>query len=136
MPQNDAVDDLRAVDLFAHLSDRALQRLAQKTKPVLHAAGKEVSVEGGGAVSFHVIRSGRAEVEVGGDVVRTLGPGDYFGELSLLDGQPRSATVRALEETTTLAMVAWDFSPLLDDVEVCKALLVALAGRLRESEQR
>lgn len=132
----DVVDALRNVPLFAGLSGRGLQRLADKVKLVEHAAGKEIAVEGGGAVAFHLLQSGQVEIEVGGAVVRTLGPGDYFGELSLIDGKPRSATVRTKEQTTTLALVAWDFAPLLDDAEISKAMLLALAGRLRDAESR
>ncbi|MCW2679753.1 MAG: cyclic nucleotide-binding protein [Frankiales bacterium] len=132
----DVVDALRTVPLFAGLDKRALQRMAERVKPVEHAAGKEIAAEGASGVAFHLVQTGSVEVEVKGSVVRTLGPGDHFGELSLIDGKPRSATVRAVENTTTLTMVGWEFRPLLDDVEITRALLVSLVSRLRDAESR
>lgn len=131
-----AADALRQVDLFAGLSKKSLERLASKIQAVHHAAGKELASEGKGGVAFHLLQSGSAEVLVGGDVVRTLGPGDYFGELSLIDHKPRSATVRTTSEVTGWVLVAWDFAPLLDEPEVSKALLLAMCERLRSAEAR
>lgn len=132
----DVVDALRAVPLFAGLDKRALHRVAERVKAVEHAAGKEIAAEGASGVAFHLVQTGSATVEVKGSVVRTLGPGDHFGELALIDGRPRSATVRAVEDTTTLTMVAWDFRPLLDDAEIVRTLLMSVVSRLRDAESR
>ena len=135
-PSN-AATALRRVDLFSSLSDKSLGRLATRTSTVQHAPGKEVAIEGRTGIGFHLLLDGSAEVLVGDRPVRTLGPGDYFGEISLIDGKPRSATVRTAGGMTTLSLPAWGFAPLLDEEPaICKALLLALCGRLRTAEAR
>ena len=134
---SETIDALRQVDLFAGLSSRALKKVADCTKTGHHPEGKELTSEGQSGVAFHLLRSGAAEVLVGGKVVRALGPGDYFGDLALIDGKPRSATVRTTEETTTTTLVAWNFTPLLaSEPELAKALLLVLCARLRSAERR
>ena len=81
------------VDLFRGLSKSQVRRLAGTAKEVTHAAGRSVSTEGLGGLAFHYILEGRATVSRDGEELRTLGPGDYFGEISMIDGRPRSATV-------------------------------------------
>jgi CRP-like cAMP-binding protein len=82
---------------------------------------------------FFVIVSGGARVVRDGEAVATLGPGDFFGELSVLDGLPRIAQVVADGPTTCLALASWDFEALLlEEPRVSLALLRGLAGRLRE----
>jgi CRP/FNR family cyclic AMP-dependent transcriptional regulator len=131
-----AVDALAATDLFGSLSKRALAKIAASAKVVHHAAGKELTTEGDGAIAFHLITEGTASVSVRGSGRRTLGPGEYFGEIALIDGKPRSATVTTQTPLTTLALVSWQFAPLLDEEpDVTKALLLALCQRLRSSEQ-
>ena len=137
MAETDVADALRAVDLFAGLGRKSVDKVVRRVQHVDHAAGKEISTAGKGGIAFHLIRSGTADVVVGGTVVRTLGPGDYFGELSLIDRKPRSATVRTTSPMSTYTIVAWDFTPLLDDEpELTKALLLATCERLRSAEAR
>ena len=134
---SDPVEALRAVDLFAKLSPRSLEKVARRLKTVEHPAGKDVAVDGHEGAAFHLLRSGTADVIVGQRVVRTLGPGDYFGELSLIDRKPRSATVRTTSDVTSYVLVAWEFTPLLDsEPEVTKALLMVMCARLRAAEAR
>lgn len=131
------LQQLRAVPLFAQLSERALKQLAAAVAPVEHEQGKELAVEGRDGVGFHLITAGTVEVLVGGTAVRTLTAGDSFGEISLIDGKARSATVRCTTPVTTLALSAWNFRPLLDrEPEVAKGLLLALCDRLRSAEAR
>ena len=92
------------VDLFRDLSKAQLKRLAGAASEVLHPPGKAVATEGGGALAFHLIIEGSATVSKDGHELRTLGPGDYFGEISMIDGRPRSATVTALEGLTVMAI--------------------------------
>jgi len=76
-------------------------------------------------------------VSVGDRVVRALGPGDYFGEMALLDGDQRSATVTADTELRCLGMTSWNFKSFVqDNPSVAWALLQSLAGRLREETAR
>ena len=79
------------------------------------------------------VLDGRANVSVRGRAVRTLGPGEYFGEISMIDGKPRSATVTASEGLRTLYVPHAAFTGLVEnDATVAKELLVALCGRIRQ----
>ena len=130
-------DALAAVDLFASLSRRQVKKLVGAGRDVRSPAGKALAKEGLGALAFHVVLDGSAEVSRGGQPLRTLGPGDYFGEISMIDGKPRSATVTAASELTTFAIPHTDFARLIErDTELSSALLVALCARLRQAEAR
>ncbi len=95
-----------------------------------------MATEGDGGIGFHLIASGTASVTVNGQSRPTLGPGDYFGEISLIDGKPRSATVVAEEVLLTYSLVAWDFNPVLQsEPSVALAMLQSLCARLRAIEQ-
>jgi len=104
---------------------------------VQHPAGKVVAAEGDGALALHVVLDGTATVNVSGLDKRTLSTGDYFGEISLIDGKPRSATVTATTRLTTLAVPHLVFQSMLDDEPTCaRGLLTVLCARLREAETR
>jgi CRP-like cAMP-binding protein len=134
---SDADDRLAAVDLFSGLSKRQLGRLRDRAREVQHTAGQEIAREGLGALAFHLILDGHAEVTLQGRAVRTLGPGDYFGEISMIDGKPRSATITAKDTLTTLVIPHQEFERVLaDEPEFARGLLVMLCARLREAEAR
>jgi CRP/FNR family transcriptional regulator, cyclic AMP receptor protein len=106
----------------------------QVAKRVEYPAGATVASEGEPGLGFHLILEGNAEVSVGGASKGVLGPGDYFGEISLLDGGPRSATVATTTPMQTLSIVSWDFGPLLDrHPAMTKKLLLGLCEIIRES---
>jgi CRP/FNR family cyclic AMP-dependent transcriptional regulator len=89
------VKALGATDLFSGLSKRSLEAVAASARTVQHPTGKQITAEGGSGVGFHLITDGTAIITVG-DIERgRIGPGRYFGEISLIDGGPRSATVTA-----------------------------------------
>jgi CRP-like cAMP-binding protein len=91
--------------------------------------------EGATGVGFHLIVEGEAEVLVGGMPRTTLRAGDYFGEMSLLDGGPRSATVRTVTPLRTLALTSWAFMPILDkNPSIARKLLQEMSKRLRTVE--
>jgi CRP/FNR family cyclic AMP-dependent transcriptional regulator len=126
---------LSHTDLFSGVGPKALTSIASQARIVNHDAGKEITEEGGAAAGFHLIRSGEASVTVHGNSRPSLGPGDYFGEISLIDGLPRSATVRAETPLTTISLASWAFHPILDEEpEVSKQLLKVLCARLRAAE--
>jgi CRP-like cAMP-binding protein len=130
---DEVIEALRRVPLFAGMSDKALARVAEISKEVSHPSGKTVVEEDHSAVGFHLILSGEADAVQGGAVVSTMGPGDYFGEMSLIDGKPRSASVVAKTDLGTLSIPAWNFNRLLDEnPEMMRALLVALSERIRQ----
>ena len=134
---DDPAARIRSVPLFSEYSDKDLKRVAAITKEVEFPAGKEIARQGESGIGFHMITGGEAEVEVDGSTHGTLGPGSYFGEMSLLDGGPRSATVRAVTPLRTVSMTSWDFNALLDQhPELAKKLLIELSRRIRATERR
>jgi len=138
MNKNSAPEStLAAVPILAGLSRRQRSRLHERSRIVHHPAGKVVAAEGEGALALHVVLAGTATVTVGGQEKRTLSTGDHFGEISLVDGRPRSATVTATAPLTTLAVPHLVFQSVLDDDPTCaRALLTVLCARLREAESR
>ena len=134
---DDTKEALRAVPLFKDFSDKDLQRVVAISKEVRHRDGKPIVEEDESAVGFHLILEGTAEASTSGDVVNTMGRGDYFGEMSLIDGRPRSATVTARGEVTTLAIPTWNFNRLLDEhPEMMRALVIVLCDRIRNLSDR
>ena len=129
------VQALSQTDLFAGLSKKHLTSIASQARLVHHQPGKDITEQGGGAAGFHLIKDGTASVKVSGHDRPGLGPGDYFGEISMIDGQPRSATVHADTDMTTISIPSWSFHPILDEEpEVAKVLLKVLCARLRAAE--
>ena len=131
-------DSLRSVPLFAELSDKDLKQLAQSMHEKTYSAGQEVVTEGESGLGFFVILEGTANVSVGGEDGRPLGPGSHFGEMALLDqGGQRSASITAGEGLRCAGMTAWNFKPFVSDhPEIAWALLKTLAQRLRAAEAR
>jgi len=137
MTDTSAPDVLSGLSIFAGLSSRQLKKLLAKTRETSHQAGHVIASEGAGALALHVVLEGEAEVSLRGEVLRTLTTGDHFGEISMIDGKPRSATVTATTDLRTLALSHLDFNNLVDDDPTfARALLVALCARLREAENR
>lgn len=125
------------VDLFRDLSKRQVRQLVQASRETLHPQGKELATEGLGALAFHLILEGTATVTRDGRELRTLGPGDHFGEISMIDGRPRSATVTAVEPLKALSIPHQEFEHVIDeDPAFARHLLKTLCARLREAEAR
>jgi CRP-like cAMP-binding protein len=94
-----------------------------------------VTKEGAGAAGFFVIVEGNATVSVGGEVRATLGPGDYFGEIALIDEGTRSASITAATDILSYGLTAWEFKPFVEEhPQVAWAMLQTLARRLREAQ--
>ena len=130
-------ESVRSVPLFAELSDRNVRQLAESMHERSYTAGQDVLTQGEGGVGFFVILDGSATVNVGGQETGTLGPGDYFGEMALLDADERSASITAGEGLRCAGMTAWHFRPfVMDHPEVAWALLKTLAQRVRAAEAR
>ena len=137
MADKDLVSTLRTVPLFSGLSDKDVKRLANSLAERTFPAGHEIAVEGKEGVGFFVIESGEVSVSRGGEHIRKLGPGDYFGEMAVIDQGPRSASVVAESEVRCRGMTAWSFRPFVESHgEVAWPLLEALVKRLREAEVR
>jgi CRP-like cAMP-binding protein len=136
MDQQGTIDRIRSVPLFGEFGDKELQRVAAIAKEVEFPAGKVIAKQGESGVGFHMISEGEATVSVDGVDHATLGPGTYFGEISLIDGGPRSATVAAKTDLKTVSLTSWDFNALLDQFpELTRTLLIQLCRRLRAVEK-
>lgn len=132
---DDMIATLRAVPLFHSLSDKDLRAILEITKEVSLEAGHTTVEQDASAVGFHLILEGEADIEVSGRYVATFGPGDYFGEVSLIDGKPRTATVRTKTPMRSLVIPSWSFNALLDRYPaIAKELLLMLCARLRNVE--
>jgi CRP/FNR family transcriptional regulator, cyclic AMP receptor protein len=136
MAQPAITEGLTSVDLFSGLSRRDLERIARSGREVDHKPGQEVVTQGRSGIGFHLVLGGSADLEIGGRIRKRLGAGDYFGEISLLDGKPRTATVRAGEDgLRTFAITASQFQGLLkEQPQVARALLITLCARIRDTE--
>ena len=127
-----STEALERVPLFSELSGSDRDAMARLFTRRVFAAGETVIKEGAEAAAFYLIESGTASVTVGGELRRTMGPGDHFGEISLIDGRPRSATVTADGELVCQGITLWDFQPLVNrSPTMAWALLRTLAGMLR-----
>jgi CRP-like cAMP-binding protein len=130
----EATELLQRVPLFSGLDPRELETIARTVHERTFAPGEVVAQEGQGGVGFFVIREGNAKVEVGGEEVRTLGPGDHFGEIALITEGPRTATVKADSELACYGLTPWEFRPLVQtNATIAWKLLLALA---RQVDQR
>jgi CRP/FNR family transcriptional regulator, cyclic AMP receptor protein len=132
-----STDMIARVPLFAGLERRDLERVADSFKERNYDAGDTIAEEGSGGAGFFVIAEGNAKVTVQGQERATLGPGDYFGEIALLDEGARTATVKAETPMKTYAMTFWEFRPIVEtDARIAWKLVQALAHRLREADAR
>jgi CRP/FNR family cyclic AMP-dependent transcriptional regulator len=128
------IEALRNVPLFAELDDRDLEQLSRQLHERRFPEGSDVTVEGAGGAGFFVIAEGNAEVLVGGEHRATLGAGDHFGEIALIDAGIRSASIIAATDLLCYGLTPWEFRPFVEEhPQVAWALLQVLARRARES---
>ena len=134
-------DILASASLFSELSRRDLKRLAAATITRAYKKGEVIVKEGELAVAFYLITKGRVNVMRGGEGERqtalaSLGPGEFFGEMALLDSYPRSASVIAAEDTECLVLSRWDFlAELRSNPFIAVQMLPVLSRRLRNLQQ-
>lgn len=132
-----AIDSLQRCVLFAHVRADALEELASQMRRRRFRRGEVIFHQGDVGDSLQVVSSGSVKIVLASAegeeaIIATLQPGDFFGELALLDGAPRSTTATAIEPTETLALPREQFVELLGrDPQIAQALLHALAGELR-----
>jgi CRP/FNR family cyclic AMP-dependent transcriptional regulator len=131
------VEILREVPLFSGMKEKELKRLAENMVERTFAAGDEITSQDAKGNWFFVIEEGTASVSRDGETVRNLGPGDYFGEIALIDKGARSATIVANGELHCQGLSAIAFRPLVQThPEIAWPLLEAMVERLRDAESR
>jgi CRP-like cAMP-binding protein len=131
------IETLRNVRLFAELDDRELEQLARQMHERRFPEGADVTSEGAGGAGFFVIAEGTADVTVGGEHRASVGPGDFFGEIALIDTGLRSASITASTDLLCYGLTPWEFRPFVEEnPKVAWALLKTLAGRLREAQSQ
>lgn len=127
---------LAACPLFGGVGAGGIAALAGRATEVEFPAGHVIARQGEIGTGFFVIVEGSVRVVRDGVHLATLGPGEFFGELSVLDGRPRNAMVAAETATTCLALATWDFEAvLLENPSLTLAILRGVAARLREATE-
>lgn len=139
MPHEDA---LAKVPLFSQLSRKELSRLGRAVVERKYKKGETIVKEGEQAVAFFMVTKGKVEVIGGAGTKKAtklneLSAGSFFGEMALLDGAPRNATVKALDDTECLVLSRWDFvAELRTNPHIAVGMLPILSRRLREADDR
>jgi phosphoenolpyruvate synthase/pyruvate phosphate dikinase len=135
-PAHSPVAVIGQVPFFEGLSERDVAHIAGMFKERRFAAGETITKEGAGAAAFFVIDAGEVAVTVHGKQIATLGRGDYFGEIALIDEGARSATVTATSDVLCLGLTYWEFRPLVQtNATIAWNLLQTLAKRLRTAQE-
>ena len=130
-------DILQNVPLFSGLKGKQLKRVAEAMTERTFSAGDEITKEGEVSVGFYVIEEGRARVTMNELLVGELGPGDHFGEISLIAETPRAATVTAETDMRCQGMTSWDFRKLVEgNGEIAWEILASTARKLYENAER
>jgi CRP/FNR family cyclic AMP-dependent transcriptional regulator len=137
MAADPKIELLSKVQMFSSLNKKELGLIARSADVVTVKPGTEIVTQGTPGHEFYLVVSGQAIVRRNGRKIATLGPGQYFGELALLDRGPRSATVTAETEVELAIISQREFLAVLNQVPaVAYKLLVSMASRLREADTR
>ena len=132
----DVEDAISRVPLFANLSKNDRKKLAASMKERTFPVGTVITEVGSSGVGFFIIDSGTATVVLGESRTRTLTSGDYFGEIALIDGGPRTARITADTELRCYGLTSWEFRPFVQArPDVAWALLQNLAQRIRDQQE-
>ncbi|MEA2272917.1 MAG: family transcriptional regulator, cyclic receptor protein [Solirubrobacteraceae bacterium] len=127
-------DSLARVPILATLPPRELKDLSAAMREHKYSAGDNLTTEGEGGIAFFVILDGTATISVHGEPKGRLAPGDYFGEIAMIAGDTRAATITAETDMRCLSMTRWEFRPFVTEhPDVAWTLLETLARRLREA---
>ena len=121
------IETLRSFDLFEGMSDDELARTVDLFEPIRRLAGERVTKEDDFGYSLFLVVSGRLKVDIGGDEIAEIEAGDCFGEVSLVTGKKRNATVTALETCELAKIMTWDFDKLMDEHPVMAARIKPIA---------
>jgi len=128
------VEHLSRVPIFESCSKKELQTIAKQVREITHEAGHVIAAEGEPGAGLFVIDSGEADVTIGGRTVNHMKAGEFFGEMALLDGGPRTATVTATTDITLYALTEWVFRGLIaEHPGIAMRTLETMASRLRSA---
>lgn len=131
-----AVESLASVPLFRGFDGKELNSIVTSSKTATFQTGESIVKEGDAGLGFYLILEGRALVKRRGKTIAKIGKGGFFGEMSLLDNQPRSAGVIAEEPTKCLVVLRWNFWSMVDrNSKVARELLQEMARRLRATDR-
>ncbi|HEY1197516.1 MAG TPA: cyclic nucleotide-binding domain-containing protein [Thermoplasmata archaeon] len=134
MDQTAVKQHLSAVPLFSRLSKKLLHTLAVTAADKTYNPGDVIVRQGEKALGFYLVVEGKVDVEKAGKIVATLGPGQFFGEMALLDEEPRTASVKAATRSRCLVVYSWEFwASVGKDPEALRSLLKESVRRLRGS---
>jgi CRP/FNR family transcriptional regulator, cyclic AMP receptor protein len=137
LSREEKADKLRRVDLFAALPEEVLAAAADRAVEVEFPAGRQIVRQGEVGTGLFVLTSGRAKVVRDGEQIAELVAGDFFGELSVIDQEPRIAQVVAEEPVSCLALASWDFEKVLTDApSAALTLLRTVTRRLRAAGEQ
>ena len=128
MGSKEVAGQLAKVPLFSDCSQKDLQTISRVVKDIDHPAGTVIAREGDPGVGLFVIVEGAADVTIGGKKKASLGPGEFFGEIALLDGGPRTATVTATSDVRLLGLTEWVFRGLMQEHPLGKG--AAIIGKV------
>lgn len=124
---------IKKVPIFSTLPRKELEWIARAIKERTYEPGAVIVKQGDPGVGFFLIAEGRVEVTHDGHKLREMGPGEFFGEMALMEERIRTATVTAKERTRCLQLVRWDFRAMLkENPELAVKMLEVVVGRMRE----
>ena len=130
--KTDPTESLRRVPLFAGMDKKELDLVARLLKEQPYSAGTTIVKSGSGGHGLYISKEGRVRVVREGQAVAALVPGQVFGEISVLDGGPRTADVRADTDTVCLTLISWEVKPLLMEAPtITYKMLLEMVKRLR-----
>ena len=132
-------DTLAKVNLFSTLNKKELQALAHSSQERTYSAGTKLFSQGDSGSALYILKSGKVRVTTGSGAeereINTVSAGETVGEMALLDDQPRSATITAIEDTSALVLPVWEFRGVLKNhPDIALKLLAVLSRRLRKAE--
>jgi CRP-like cAMP-binding protein len=132
--KTDPVESLRQVPLFSGLDKKELGMISKLIKEQSYAPGEVIVTTGSAGHGLYIIKEGNVSVIQDGKTVATMGPGQFFGEISVLDPGPRTADVRADSNTTCLTLISWEVKPLLmENASITYKMLLEMVKRLRST---
>ena len=135
MEKNEIAGLIAKAPLFSRVTKKGLDAIAEKAVSKEFPAGTRIVSAGTTGTGFYLILSGAAEVIRDGETVAKLGAGDFFGEMALLDGAPRSADVVATEDTICLVLSLWALKGIIAVTpDIAVEMLEELVQRLRKTE--